>query len=267
MGLHLGYNCEEKNRGAERYSSVDEQLPDAGSESKPGFASGKLAAEVEPVLDPETSDSEKIPLPKNTKPKSAAAPTPPGEPREVTSTNSYPSPRPTKRLTIGLVVVILFIGIYAFASKSSSGDIGKIQAKVALSEQELKDVVAANHLTVYWAGPLEGANYTLSATSPGIVFLKYIPKGVDFRDTKIFFRTIGTYSMANAFLVTRSTGALKGNVGFTTADGYSAFYSLSRPTNIYLGVNKLKLQIEIFDPHAEQARGLATVQGQIRKLA
>lgn len=245
---------------------MDEKVSEFGSDLTPEVPSQHVAAEPAHTATAENLNSGKIPNSEDAKLKKAA-PEVANAPREVGSPDSNVSPRSSKRLTLLIVLALLLFGIYAFASKSSSGDIGKIQAKVALSEQELKDVVAAKHLTVYWAGPLEGAKYTISATSPGIVFLKYIPKGADFRDTKIFFRTIGTYSMANAFSVTQGTGALKGNVGFSTADGYSAFYSRSRPTNIYLGVNKLNLQIEIFDAHADQALGLATVQGQIRKLA
>ncbi len=177
-------------------------------------------------------------------------------------------PRSAPRVIVLIIFIgLLVIGGYSFISKSSSSDSDKIQAKVALSEQELKDVIKAKKLTVYWAGPLEGAKYTLAATTPGIVYLKYIPGGVSFNDPKIYFRTIGTYSVANAFAVTQSTGLQGGNIGFTNPDGFATFYSLNRPTNIYMGIKKIDIQVEIFDPRADQALALVSVQGQIRRIS
>jgi len=174
--------------------------------------------------------------------------------------------RPTRLLILIIAVGILTAGGYTFFSNSGVADNDKIQAKVAMTEQELKDVIAAKHLIVYWAGPLEGAKYTLTATTPGIVYLKYIPGGVSFSDPKIYFRTVGTYAVPNAFVVTQSTGAKQGSVGFTNADGYAVFYSLSRPTNIYMGIKKIDIQVEIFDPRADQALALVSVQGQFRRI-
>lgn len=175
--------------------------------------------------------------------------------------------RAPRILTLLIVIGLMVAGGYSFISKASNSDSDKIQAKVALSEQELKDVIKAKKLTVYWAGPLEGAKYTLAATTPGIVYLKYIPGGVSFSDPKIYFRTIGTYSVANAFAVTQSTGLQDGNIGFTNPDGFATFYSLNRPTNIYMGIRKIDIQVEIFDLRADQALALVSVQGQIRRIS
>ncbi len=242
---------DEQKDGTE--SQAKSEIPQIESEAIPS-----LAPEVAAVPKPAPRESA-VKVPKSSAPD-------PETLREVAASDSGGPRRPNRRLTLILVLAILAAGIFAFVSKSSSGDTEKIQGKVALSESELKDIVTSKKLTVYWVGPLEGAKYTITATTPGIVYLKYIPSGASMDDTKIFFRTIGTYSMVNAYAVTRSTGALTGNVGFTNADGYSVFYSLSRPTNIYLGIKKVGLQLEIFDPRAAQALRLATVQGQLRKL-
>ncbi len=175
--------------------------------------------------------------------------------------------RAPRFFTLIVIIGVLIAGGYSFISKSSTVDNDKIQAKVVLTEQELKDVIKTKKLTVYWAGPLEGAKYTLNAQTPGIVYLKYIPGGASFNDPKIYFRTIGTYAVANAFVVTQNTGLLEGNVGFTNPDGFATFYNLNRPTNIYMGIKKIDIQVEIFDLRADQALALVSVKGQIRRIA
>jgi hypothetical protein len=167
---------------------------------------------------------------------------------------------------IALIALPLILGVYRFASNSSTSDIAKIQGKVALTEQELTDVVRAKHLIIYWAGPLDGARYALIATTPGLAYLRYLPGGVGLNDTKTLFRVVGTYIVKNGFAVTQTTGAIAGNVGFTNADGNSVFYSNSRPTNIYIGVKGRDLQVEIFDPSPDIALAFVTAPNQMRQI-
>lgn len=170
----------------------------------------------------------------------------------------------TMRFIVALVVVILGVGGYLLISNSNNdGDLAKIQGKVALSEQELKDVVAAKQLTVYWAGPQAGAKYTLIATTPGISYVRYLPGGVGLDDTKTLFRAIGTYVQKNAYSVSVTAGKAEGNAGFINSDGNAVFYSKARPSNVYVGINGKDIQVEVFDPVVDQALGLVLVRGQI----
>lgn len=175
-----------------------------------------------------------------------------------------------KRGWLVLLVVIL-IGLIAylmvshklFSSTVNPTAVDKIQGKVALSEQELRDVLAANHLTAYWAGPIAGDKYSLIATNPNLIYIKYLPGGVGINDTKTAFRTVGTYVQKNAFAVGQYTGSVAGNVGMTNPDGNSVFYSSGRETNVYIGLKGKDVQIEVFDPVAGQALGLALNRNQI----
>lgn len=170
----------------------------------------------------------------------------------------------TMRFMVGLVIVALGVGAYFLLSRSTnSGDLAKIQGKVALSEQELKDVVAAKKLTVYWAGPQAGDKYTLIATTPGIALVRYLPGGVGVNDTTTLFRAIGTYTQKNAFSVSQTAGQAPGNAGFMNSDGNAVFYAKARPTNVYIGIKGQDIQVEVFDPVADQALGLVMVRGQI----
>lgn len=175
--------------------------------------------------------------------------------------------RSTMRFIIAVVVFILGIGGYLLISNAKNdGDLAKIEGKVALSAQELKDIVAAKKLTVYWAGPQVGAKYALIATTPGISYIRYLPGGVGLNDTKTLFRAIGTYVQKDAYNVSLAAGKADGNVGFTRSDGNAVFYSKSRPFNVYMGIRGKDIQVEVFDPVVDQALGLVLVRGQIRLI-
>lgn len=170
----------------------------------------------------------------------------------------------TLRFVVGLVIVIVGVGGYLFLSRTTNaGDLAKIQGKVALSAQELKDVVAAKKLTVYWAGPQSGARYTLIATTPGIVLVRYLPAGINVNDTTTPFRAVGTYVQKNAFSVNQAAGQVTGNAGFINSDGNAVFYAKARPTNVYIGIKGQDIQVEVFDPVADEAIRLVMVRGQI----
>jgi len=165
-----------------------------------------------------------------------------------------------------VLILVLLIGVGAYFllyHKTSAADIAKIQGKVALSEQDLRSVVAANHLTVYWAGPMAGAKYSLIATNSKLIYLKYLPGGVGIADNTTPFRTIGTYAQKNAFAIGKYTGTVAGNIGMISPDGNSIFYAVARQTNVYVGIKGKDIQLEVYDPVAGQALALALNRNQI----
>ena len=200
---------------------------------------------------------------------SPVAPSEPVTPEEtMTPAESEPvltkRGKSTMRFIVAVLIVIFGVGGYLLISNSNKdGDLAKIQGKVALSEQELRDVVAAKELTVYWAGPQTGAKYTLIATTPGISYVRYLPGGVGLDDTKTLFRAIGTYAQKDAYSVSLTAGKADGNVGFTNSDGNAVFYAKARPSNVYIGIKGKDIQVEVFDPVVDQALGLVLVRGQI----
>ena len=169
-------------------------------------------------------------------------------------------------LTWAVVAIVLAGGFFVIKQPRGGNDPAKIQGKVALTATELRDVVRARKLTVYWAGPQDGAKYTLIATTPGVAFVRYLPGGVGLNDTKTLFRAIGTYEQKNAFAVSTAGAAASGNVGFVNADGNAVFYAKSRPTNIYIGIKGKDIQVEVFDPVVDQALGLVLVKNQVRQI-
>ncbi|MEI9907759.1 MAG: hypothetical protein WDO06_07585 [Actinomycetota bacterium] len=169
-------------------------------------------------------------------------------------------------VAIVVALAVIIGGGYYVVSNNSGSDTKKLQGKVALSEQELRDIVVGKKLTVYWAGPLAGAKYGLTVTGTGLAYIRYLPGGVGINDTKTLFRAVGTYVQKNAFAVNQNAGAQTGNVGFISADGNAVFYNKSRPTNVYIGIKDKDIQVEVFDPGVDQALGLTLIRGQIAQI-
>lgn len=172
-----------------------------------------------------------------------------------------------KALTWIVIAIVLVGGFFFMKNQRSGNDLAKIQGKVALSADDLRSVVLAKKLTVYWAGPQDGAKYTLIATTPGVAFVRYLPGGVGLNDTKTLFRAIGTYAQKNAFAISTAGAAANGNVGFVNADGNAVFYSKARPSNVYVGIKGKDIQVEVFDPVVDQALGLVLVKNQVRQIS
>lgn len=164
------------------------------------------------------------------------------------------------------VIILGFLGYGMISRSNASNDPQRIQGKVAMSEQELRDVVNAKHLIVYWAGPVSGAKYSLTQ-KPGQSFVRYLPAGRGLTDTGNTFRIIATYSEQGAFALNRTAGRLFGNVGFTNIDGQAVFYEKARPTNVYMAIKDKDIQLEIFDPGVDQALGLSLIHGQIQQIS
>lgn len=166
------------------------------------------------------------------------------------------------------VIILGFVGYtFIWDSKDNADNLKKIQGRVAMSEEELRDVVKANNLTAYWAGPVDGDKYSLIAQKSGQVFVRYLPAGRGLTETGNTFRIIATYPQKDAFSVTRSAGTQIGNIGFVNVDGNSVFYAKDRPTNVYIGIKDKDFQLEIFDPRIDQALGLSLIGNQIRQIS
>lgn len=198
--------------------------------------------------------------------------------REILDSETLPygdiSPVPRKKsrplLLFGSFVAVVVLGIagyFIISHYSQGGDAQKMAGKVALSADDLRSIVRAKHLTVYWAGPMAGAKYALIANRPGASFVRYLPNGKGLNDVTTSFRVIATYSQKGAFLITQSAGGVSGNVGFTNVDGNAVFYVKTRPTNVYMGIKGKDVQLEIFDPGIDQALGLSLIHNQIQQIS
>jgi len=138
--------------------------------------------------------------------------------------------------------------------------------KIALTERQLRDVVVGEGLNVYWLGPEEGARYVFNSISATQNYVRYLPGGAGLNDFGANFRVVGTYEARNAFLITQKEAKLANGVGFINVDGNVVYYNAVHPLSAYVGLKNTDVQIEIFDPVAEEALIAARTHGSIQKI-
>jgi hypothetical protein len=169
------------------------------------------------------------------------------------------------RLGVAIVTAIVTVAItlglsslFAPNQLDTTTLAARISGGVALSEDELKDVVRELGETVYWAGPVRGAKYTINAQNTGAIYVRYLPGGKDISDNSPKFRVIATYKEANAYDATLAAGNQPNGVSLTRADESGViYYNKNSPTNVYVAFKAQPYQIEIFDPEAETSLALA----------
>jgi hypothetical protein len=168
---------------------------------------------------------------------------------------------------ITLVLTLSLSSLFATNPLDTTTLAARISGGVALSEGELKDVVGKLGETVYWAGPMRGAKYTINAQNVGAIYVRYLPNGKGISDTTPKFRVIATYKEDNGYDATLAAGNQPNGVSFAKPDGAGVvYYNKNTPTNVYLAYKSRPYQIEIFDPSAEKSVELANSDDAIQVL-
>jgi hypothetical protein len=186
-----------------------------------------------------------------------------------------PKPSMKQSTKTALLMLAAFIAgstlTYAFTANSepaieaSSSTFAEISTgKVSLTEKELISAVKQLGVDVYWAGPVDGAKYTLSAPAEGQVYVRYLPNGEGLTDTKANYVVIATYATPDAFNATQAAGNQTNGVTFISNQGAAVFYSKDAPTNVYVAYPNIDIQVEVFSPIAQTALDIASKQGALR---
>lgn len=137
----------------------------------------------------------------------------------------------------------------------------------AVDAKELRNVVVANRLTVYWVGPEPGVKYVLNAAVLSSISLRYLPIGAALSSTTTAaYREVGTFTSPNAFTITQKAATLANGVGFVNVDGSAVYYDSRDPKNVYIGLKDKDIQVEVFDPRPDQALAVAIMQGRVRQI-
>ena len=166
---------------------------------------------------------------------------------------------------VGSVLTYTFTANSEQSVEVSSSTFAEVTTgKVPLTEKELISAVKQLAVDVYWAGPVEGAKYTLSAPAEGQVYVRYLPNGEGLTDTKPNYVVIATYATPDAFTATQAAGNQTNGVTFISTQGAAVFYSKDAPTNVYVAYPNIDIQIEVFSPIAQTALDIASKQGALR---
>lgn len=193
--------------------------------------------------------------------------------REVTGIYEPVKRARFRRLVPYVVTALIFSTVsfgaeYYFNSKRSASEevLLVLHGGKAVDAVQLRNVVVANHLTVYWVGPEKGAKYVLNAAVLSSISLRYLPAGASLTDTTATYREVGTFTSPNAFAVTQKAGTLANGVGFVNVDGNAVYYDSRDAKNVYIGMKDKDIQVEIFDPRPDQALAAAIMRGQVRQI-
>jgi hypothetical protein len=171
------------------------------------------------------------------------------------------------RLRVGVIVAVaalVAIGVWLLVrnnddgSGSSSVATGPAIGPVAASQDRLRKLADEEGHDVYWIGPEANTTYELTRTSAGRIFVRYLPKGVPVGIDRADYTIVGTYPVPNATGVLQGLAGKSGENKLSVPNGGIAVYSSSQPTNVYVAYPGSNLQIEVFDPSAEQAQRIVT---------
>ena len=138
--------------------------------------------------------------------------------------------------------------------------------QVALTESQLRATVRSIGGSIYWAGSLKNAKYTLNHVAAGQDFVRYLPGGKGLNDVTQNYRVIATYKDPNAFATVVAASKLTPGVTKTNPDGSFIFYAKESPTHVYLVYKSAPYQIEIFDPIPGESLKMAETPGIISSI-
>lgn len=178
----------------------------------------------------------------------------------------------TKKTTALVTAIFTFLITLSISSLFTPNPIdtttlaARISGGVALTELQLKEVVAEIDQRVYWAGPIRGAKYTINAQNFNSIYVRYLIDGKGISDQTPKYRVIATYKEANAYNSTLSAGNQANGLSFTKPDGRVVYYNKQVPTNVYVAFKEDPYQIEIFEPDANVALAIANSESDLRLI-
>jgi len=183
-----------------------------------------------------------------------------------------PSTRPTagvRRLRAGAVIAVVLavaFGLWVIlGGDDDQGSGASAPASSAASVAQLRGIPAETGHPLYWAGRRSEFTYELTRTADGNVYVRYLPPGIPVGAQQPNYLTIGTYPRPRALKSLRSIARARGTVSFSVPNGGIAVYSRDRPNSVYLAFPREDVQIEVYDPSADNARRLAR-SGRVRPI-
>lgn len=168
---------------------------------------------------------------------------------------------------VTLLITLSFSSLWAPNPMDTTTLAARISGGVALTEDQLRQVVKEIDQKVYWAGPMRGAKYTINAQNFNSIYVRYLADGKGISDQTPKYRVIATYKEANAYNSTLSAGNQANGLSFTKPDGRVVYYNKQVPTNVYVAFKSDPYQIEIFDPNAKTSLAIANSATDIQLIS
>ena len=165
-----------------------------------------------------------------------------------------------------LLITLGFSSLWAPNPMDTTTLAARISGGVALTEDQLREVVKEIDQDVYWSGPMRGAKYTINAQNFNSIYVRYLADGKGISDQTPKYRVIATYKEANAYNSTLSAGNQANGLSFTRPDGRVVYYNKQVPTNVYVAFKSQPYQIEIFDPNAKTSLAIANSETDVQLI-
>jgi len=165
-------------------------------------------------------------------------------------------------LRVGIVALALLVGVIAWLATRGGDDTtpaassSGLEAKIVSSE-ELEELAASAGHAVYWAGPVPGKEMEASETAEGDFQVRYLDEGTEAGGGGAGVLTIGSYPLPDPVAAVEGFAARKGSTTRSSADGREVVTSAEKPTSVYFASSDGSVQVEVYDPNAQQAMNLA----------
>jgi hypothetical protein len=168
------------------------------------------------------------------------------------------------RLGLGAIAAVALVAGFAAWLLLRDGSTGK-PATPAASAQAVARLVTPPRLRLlasrlgyplYWIGRKSGMRYELTRATGGNTFIRYLPSSARAGDPRAAFLAIGTYPVRNPFAQIQAATRRPGAVTIRLAGGGLAVYDQATPTSVYFAYPGSKVQVEVYDPSARNARSL-----------
>jgi hypothetical protein len=171
-----------------------------------------------------------------------------------------------RHLIAALAAALALAVLLAACGKAEQG-VSLIPGKPeVVSAPELAEFAAAADIPIYWVGEREEAEYELTETASGRVYVRYLRGGAEAGDPRSKFLTVGTYPAKNGVAalrrVARSTEGAKLK---RTRDGALLMIDPSSEDNVHLAYPGSGTQIEVYSRVPGQAL-LLSAAGKVREV-
>jgi hypothetical protein len=188
------------------------------------------------------------------------------KPEEKSPSKETTKPAPPKsrraQARIAVVAGAVLVGIIAWLVTRDSGGSSEpapteSSAPRIVTLTELQETQAILGQPIYWAGPIKGKELQLTELSEGGVQVLYLPEGTEAGKASPKSLTIGSYPLHDPTAALEGYAKRKGSRTFHSKDGREVVTSAESPTSAYFVSPENSVQVEVYDPSAKRALGLA----------
>lgn len=162
-------------------------------------------------------------------------------------------------LRCAVVAVALVAGLVSWLATRDGGSESAVETGDRIvSEAGLAEESEILGQPIFWAGALPGTEVELHELSEGGgVQIVYLPEGTDAEEASSGALTIGSYPVADPAAALDTVAREPGGVVRRAADGRKLVTNEERPGSVYFASPGNEVQVEVYDPSAKRAMGLA----------